>query len=175
MFFRMLRYVKYCRDHGKRGGKTTPGLLEVYWLLAYFTKDADRQYIQLVLKHLRDVASVVLPNRTYKLKTWERLWRFGKYDRKYFYGVDLNNAPTRSMLCLLLHYGDLNEHDLLKYWDWATSRDSTTKLVKWPSQHEFEVLAMQHTIQQTTDWVNIRKTQCQPSNTTAIPTDCQRV
>lgn len=175
MLFRFFRYVKLFYGQGRKGIRTTPALVEYYWLLAYFTAPRDRSYIRQVMRVLNNVSKVVVSKREPKLKTWERLWRFKPYDAKYFLGVDLINSPTRSILCLLKHYGDINEYELLKYWDWASAKDAVRSNEKYPTQYEFELTVMQTVVEQTALWAKKRNEQCQQHNTIVLPMDYQQV
>lgn len=171
---RVFRFIIECWQWGRSRQKFKPGIIEAIWLRAYFSKGYERNFINAVTVLLRDVAKTTLPNRP--VKTWQRLWRFSGFDVKYFLGVDLVDAPTRSMLCILKHFGDLNEYELAQYWDWAVLRDSVVAgKCKYPSRHTLYVELMQETIKLTQVWVDKRRTQCKQHNTIPLPTGCQQV
>lgn len=172
--FRVLRFLTYCWKWGRLKKPWNPGTIETLWLRAYFSLPQDIGYINNVIKVIADVSAITMPHRP--VKSWKRLYRFKRYDVKYFMGLDLERQPTQSAMCILIHFGDLSEHELLKYWSWAVTRDQCYR-GKYGKNSRYTdcIQAMQSTITLTQEWVTKRNEVCQPSNIIALPMGYQQV
>lgn len=161
MMFRFLRYLKLIYESPvKPKTKSSARFMsDRAYLMAYFKDGSERTFASRLSYVLLECVNNVPVRKGWVL--WRRCHDMKSYDRKYFLGVDLVNSPNRAILCLLKHYGDIDEKALLACWDWAKYKDSIVMESEHilPKRFATYRLAMAEHIENTQKWVDQQKVQ----------------